>query len=503
MTRLTRTDLSTSDKVELASTAIALQENYGATTTLGKLFGITRPTVYEAKATAEEVLGRYFGSEITDATHVFVDDAQIKRAIVALRTMSPNAIRPIEDLLPILYPLIHTPSYGVIHQILKVAEKNAAVFNEKADLSQIHVGALDEMFSQGDPVLAGVDLETGYLFLLSLEASRSGSDWEKTLVQGKSQDLALEIVIKDAARGIADGVNRVFPDAEQRDDCFHAHYAMNKRRLILERRAYGAISQELEIQNNLEKALLGGRDSLEKLEAHLQASRQRCLRAMKVHDLFEQAMREVQEVMEFVDLQTGQIRTATEMRYAIEAAAGRMQAMSDEKSMKVGNYIFNRAPGLALYMNEIAKQFDMLAEWYGAEVVQTAAVIWRLVDDIRKGRRQWSQSQDKKHLIGAYHHFLQLAGKEADAIFAIVDTILAKRFRASSAIEGFNAALRPHLYVHKGVSQGFLDLFQAYFNLRKRRWGPRKGTSAHECLTGKKVDDWLSLLGFPPSRTLH
>ena len=33
----------------------------------------------------------------------------------------------------------------------------------------------------------------------------------------------------------------VFPHAEQRDDCFHALYEMNKVRRVLERRAYGAI----------------------------------------------------------------------------------------------------------------------------------------------------------------------------------------------------------------------------------------------------------------------
>ena len=55
--------------------------------------------------------------------------------------------------------------------------------------------------------------------------------------------------------------------------------------------------------------------------------------------------------------------------------------------------------------------------------------------------------------------------------------MLHQRHRASSAIEGFNAALRPYLYVHKGATQGFLDLFRAWFNLRTRRWGRHKGTS--------------------------
>ena len=57
--------------------------------------------------------------------------------------------------------------------------------------------------------------------------------------------------------------------------------------------------------------------------------------------------------------------------------------------------------------------------------------------------------------------------------------------------------LRPYLYVHKGATQGFLALFRAWFNLRTRRWGRHKGTSAHECLTGQPVYDWLTLLGYP------
>ena len=73
--------------------------------------------------------------------------------------------------------------------------------------------------------------------------------------------------------------------------------------------------------------------------------------------------------------------------------------------------------------------------------------------------------------------------------------MLNQRHRASSAIEGCNAALRPWLYVHKGATQGFLELFRAWFNLRTRRWGRRKGTSAHACLTGQRVHDWRKLLG--------
>ena len=79
-----------------------------------------------------------------------------------------------------------------------------------------------------------------------------------------------------------------------------------------------------------------------------------------------------------------------------------------------------------------------------------------------------------------------------------VEHRLQHRHRASSAIEGVNSALRPHLYVHKSTSQGFLDLFRAYYNLRRRRWGWHKGTSAYQAMTGVRVDDWLDMLGYGP-----
>lgn len=504
MTRLIRTDLSTPDKVELAAAATALQGNYGAATHLGHFFGVSRPTVYEAGATAAGILERYFSDDLTDGVRVRVDGAQLKRTIIALRAMSPNAIRPIEDMLPIIYPeLRRYPSYGVIQGILVEAEKKAAVLNQKVDMSNIHACALDEMFSQGDPVLAGVDLDSGFLFLLSLEENRGGDEWEKGLNQCQNQGLNLDVVVKDAALGIADGVRRVFPQAEQRDDCFHAHYEMSKLRLQLERRAYGAIKREFEAKGKQESFRQRRKTPLRTLRKRYREACLQCLEAVKRYDTFEHAMREAQEAMEFVDLQTGQIRTADEMQTAIENVAQKMQFIDDKKCVKVGTYIFNRAPGLALYMNKLSSQFAELGSQYGENSVELAAVTWRLADDIQLGRRPWSRTRDQRQLIEVYHQFQQMAGQKADIIFKGIDDILYKRHRASSAIEGFNAALRPHLYVHKSASQNFLELFRAYFNLRKRRWGRHKGTSAYECVTGKPVGDWLSILGFPPSKTLH
>ena len=115
MTRLDRTPLALSDKIDCAVQALAAQGSHGAISELSRAFGISRPTLYQARDTASTVLEAHFtGSQPQGgAVQVLVDQAQLARATVALRAMSPNSIRAIEDMLPILY-LGVTPPFGKI-----------------------------------------------------------------------------------------------------------------------------------------------------------------------------------------------------------------------------------------------------------------------------------------------------------------------------------------------------------------------------------------------------
>jgi hypothetical protein len=146
----------------LPRSVLARQEEHGSVTALSEEFGLWRPTIYAAGDAAHEVLTRHFEDTAEGIVRVDVGEEQLQRAIVALRSMAPNAIRPIEDLIPLIYPGVRV-SCGKIQGILCEAEQRAARFNAQADLWKIDASALDEMFSQGAPVLAGVDLKHGYL----------------------------------------------------------------------------------------------------------------------------------------------------------------------------------------------------------------------------------------------------------------------------------------------------------------------------------------------------
>jgi Transposase len=501
MTGLHRTPLTTPRKIECVAKALAGQEASGGIAALSREFGISRPTIYAASEVASEVLREHFEATGSDRVSVEVDEAQLRRAVVALRVVSPNALRPIEDLLPILYPGVRL-SYGLIQCIAAEAERQAAAFNANADLSGVHAGALDEMFSQGDPVLAGVDLDYGYLFGLSLRETRSGADWAEVLQQGKEQGLNLEIAVKDAAKGIASGVAEVFPQAEQRDDCFHALYELSKVRRRLEQRAYGAIAAEEEARHQLLKIPAGDAKRRACQRHRIGRARSRCQEAIERYDKFEVAMGEVQEAIECVDLKEGHLRTAEEAKEMVKHAADTLQAL-DPVCHKVARYLRNRAAGLSLATGELNTRLHALAMSYPIEAVVLACLIWRLVFDLQNDRRSWQRAEQHRQLLSVFACLRYRVGSQQDALLDAVKALLDQRHRASSAIEGFNAALRPFLYVHKGVTQGFLDLFRAYYNLRTRRWGRLKGTSAHQCLTGEAAGDWLTRLGFPPSATLH
>ena len=203
MTVLQRTDLTTSQKIQCGAAAVAGQHAHGSKTALSETYEISRPTVYAVGAAAESVLRSHFESPLLQgaAVDVRVDDAQLRRAVplaararlvVALRVLAPNAIRPIEDLVPLLYPGVKV-SYGTIQQMLVEAEGRAARFNTQVSLGGVEAGALDEMFSQGEPVLAGVDLDGGYLFGLSLSPTRDGEAWAGLLREGQGQGLGLSV----------------------------------------------------------------------------------------------------------------------------------------------------------------------------------------------------------------------------------------------------------------------------------------------------------------------
>lgn len=63
--------------------------------------------------------------------------------------MAPNALRPIEDLIPIGYPGVRM-SYGRVQSRAAEAEAQAALFNAKADLAGVRRGRSMSCLARGN-----------------------------------------------------------------------------------------------------------------------------------------------------------------------------------------------------------------------------------------------------------------------------------------------------------------------------------------------------------------
>jgi len=193
-----------------------------------------------------------------------------------------NSICAILNVIPIIYPGVTSSfSFGYIQNLLIQAQQNAEAFNATVNLSSIDSGAIDEVFCQRMPVLAGIDLDSGFVFSLAHETYRDGKTWARVLNDAKSQGLDLKHIVKDGAKGMTKGVNDAFPMSEQRDDAFHALYVTTKSLNKVEKRAYRLIGEEYALAKACKHA---SDDKKEALEQKLAAMIERCKKAVARYD---------------------------------------------------------------------------------------------------------------------------------------------------------------------------------------------------------------------------
>ena len=496
-----RRPLPPSSAIQIAAAALATQVEYGTVVDLAREYGIPRHRVYDVRERGREALEVEFTPWEPGPPGRFtleVTPADMERAVVALRVVTPASVRDIVEVLPMLFGTGW--SYGKVWNVLHDAEQRAAASLGRVDLSGIESVALDEMFSQGRPVLAGIDLDTQYLFQLEVHDSRSGDTWAESL--GKLRDrqgLRPKRVVKDAGTGLGSGVRQCWPGVEEHDDLFHAVYMVGKEAYHLERSAYRAITTLDEFEHRRARART--ESARRSLGQRLRQARDRMDAAIDRYDRFETLRREAGRVLELTDRGSGRLRTTGEVVGVLTDIAAKMRAIGGKRVMAVARYIGNRAAGLGKYLDGLATRLAaMPAEAGGEEAVEAAVRAYQASLEASRGGPDWDRKARRQELIDATGHLLQVTERDGERLCKAVGMVLpelAHRYRASSAIENLNSVLRPYLVVQKHAEQGFLHLFQFYRNTRTRQWGRWKGTSAHEMLTGEKVGDWLSMLGFP------
>lgn len=498
-----RHPLTPSSSAHLAIAALATQGQYGAVTGLAREYGLRRQQVYDLREHGRVTLEAAFApaeSKVRGSFTLEVTPRDIERAIVAMRVIAPASVRDIRSLVTTLYGV--SWSYGKVWSVLNTAEQQAAEHLRSVDLSNVDSVALDEMFSQGRPVLAGIDLDTQYLFQLEVQNSRSGETWARSLGTLRDQQgLSPARVVKDAGTGLGAGVRHCWPTADEHDDLFHATYIVGKVARRLEQGAYRA----METEEKLTAKRARGRTESDRrsLGQDLRRARGHMETAIERYDRFEAQYRQAVQILELTDRGSGRLRTSAEVVETLTQVADDMEAIGGKHVRRAARYLRNRAGGLGKYLDDLGSRLKEAAADLGdRNAVEAATRAYQASLQVHQGGPRWDRKARGQELKEAARHLVDATERSPERLKEVIGAVLpelARRHRASSAIENLNSVLRPYLVVQKHAEQGFLNLFRFFWNTRTREWGRWKGTSAHELLTGEKVDDWLTLLGFPPS----
>ena len=99
----------------------------------------------------------------------------VRRLVLALVLTCHSSFRGVIELLAEVLGI--SISLGTIHNITREAARQAQQINERTDLANVRIGAHDEIFQNGRPVLVGCDVASTYCYLLGLEERRDADTW--------------------------------------------------------------------------------------------------------------------------------------------------------------------------------------------------------------------------------------------------------------------------------------------------------------------------------------
>src|ERR1039457_3066221 len=181
---------------------------------------VSRKFIYRQGGTGKEGLPEAFVPEQDNATKVLfylpVTKQWLEQAFLGLTLICHSPIRGVSEFCRDL--LNHPVSIGKIHNVLQGAVKRARRYNRQQDLAGIRIGAHDEIFQSGRPVLVGADVESSYCYLMSLEAQRDATTWGVRLLELQEQGFHPEATIADAGSSLRAGQALAMPGIPCRGD---------------------------------------------------------------------------------------------------------------------------------------------------------------------------------------------------------------------------------------------------------------------------------------------
>jgi hypothetical protein len=202
--------------------------------------GVSRKFLYQQAHMASAALDEAFappGDEQRVLYYLPVTASWLQQFVLGLALEGHASFRGIRQLGRDL--LDYDVSVGTIHNILQAAVSRARAVNQAQDLSAIRVGAHDEIYQAGRPVLVGADVKSTYCYLLAEEEHCDETTWGVHLLDLERQGLRPDYTVADGGLALRAGQAAAWPKVPCHADVFHAERQLGEVAFYLERRAAG------------------------------------------------------------------------------------------------------------------------------------------------------------------------------------------------------------------------------------------------------------------------
>jgi hypothetical protein len=406
----------------------------------------------------------------------------LRQLIVALVLICHSSLRGVVEILRDVFD--YDVSLGTVFNVLHAAVEKARVVNARQDLSKVRVGAHDEVFQSGQPILVGVCAHSTYCYLLAAEDHRDGETWGVRLLDLEAQGFRPRHTVADAGQGLRAGQVLAMPGVPCHGDVFHALRDVGQMVTFLENRAYGVISVRDQLEHKMVR--LKGVGEGQKLSKRLALARKEEVAALELvsdvailtgwlqNDILSIAGPDLAARQKLYDFVVEELR-AREQRCMHRIGPVR-RALENQRDT-----LLAFAANLDTGISALSDKFGILPGLV-REVILTESL------DPKNAKRRSLEASLRQKLGSRFEGVQQ-------AVAALVqDTV-----RASSIVENVNSRVRPYIFLRRHLGSDSLELLRFFLNHRRfmrSDHAVRVDKSPAELLTGTPMPHWIELLGF-------
>jgi hypothetical protein len=458
---------------------------------LAREHAVSRKFLYQQADTARDALTHAFNPEPRDDDVLFylpVTKAWLRQLVLGLVLIGHAPYRAVVELFRDLFDW--RISLGTVHNIVRSAVEPARAISRRVDLAGVRIGAHDEIFQAGKPVLVGVDTASTYCYLLSLEEHRDADTWGVRLLDLVNQGFNPEATVADAGSSLRAGQAQALPNVPCQGDIFHIVRDLETVVSFLENRAYDALetSEQCERRRDRLRRLTKRRRNK---SVHSAAQRLRLARAAS-HEVVTLA----DDVALLVDWFRHDILTVAGPPYAdrcqlYDFVVAELKARASKcphRLEPICRALENQRDDLLAFARRLDENLEQLGQELQVPAELARCLLKTLSRDERDPRRWTEEAAVRKQLRGRFH-----------AVELAVAALAEETVRASSLVENVNSRLRSYFFLRRHLGSDYLALLQFYLNHRRLERSDRLervGKTPAELLTGQSHPHWLEMLGY-------